>query len=295
MKGGFDLMKAKLKKLIFASPLWFIFKIIYDQCVLMLYGFLIVKWRLKGFKKPTKEQVDEVVKNVTFIYKSFERQNMAKRLYLNIQKYYPNAKVIIADDSKKPLKLKGENLQVIQLPFNQGLSYGLNCALKKVTTPFTMRLDEDMLLTPFSKIWEQLYFLKNHPEVDLSAIQLCSPTFNPSPENVAQKFSMFSMSYCGKPLIIPHKTKIDDTHFVFGKTSNTFLISTEKYKKLGYDDNIRMIDHHEFFMRAAGVIVSVADISAFVFHYHNKFDKNYNRYRSDYLKDKNYIKLKHNL
>ena len=285
----------KLKNLIVASPFSPLFKVFYDCFNLVIYRLLLLKYWFKGYKKPTKEQADEVVKNVTFIYKSFERQNMSIRLYRSIQKYYPGAEVIIADDSQKPLKLKDKHLRVIQLPFNKGLSYGLNRSLKMVETPFTMRLDEDMLLTPFSKIYEQLLFLTNHPEVDLSSIQLCNPSLNPSPKREAERFLKFTMKNAAKPLIIPHKTQIDDTHYVFAKTSNTFLIRTKKYKSLGYDDNIRMIDHHEFFMRAAGVIVSATDISAFVFHYHNPFDKNYNRYRSDFLADKIYIKKKHKL
>lgn len=61
--------------------------------------------------------------NVTVIFKSFERQKMAKRLYENLQKYYPGVRVVIADDSRKPLDLQGDSLTIIQLPFNSGLSY----------------------------------------------------------------------------------------------------------------------------------------------------------------------------
>ena len=78
-----------------------------------------------------------------------------------------------------------------------------------------------------------------------------------------------------------------------GKVTNLFLVRTEPYKRLGYDDRIRMIDHHEFFMRAAGNIVSAMDISASVFHYHNPFDAHYSPYRSDYLNDAAYIREKY--
>lgn len=74
--------------------------------------------------------------NVTVIFKSFERQKMAKRLYENLQKYYPGVRVVIADDSRKPLDLQGDSLTIIQLPFNSGLSYGLNQALERVDTPY---------------------------------------------------------------------------------------------------------------------------------------------------------------
>lgn len=61
---------------------------------------------------------------------------MAKRLYKSIQSYYPGARVIIADDSSKPLELIGENLEIFQLPFNSGWGVGLNRALERVKTLF---------------------------------------------------------------------------------------------------------------------------------------------------------------
>ena len=72
---------------------------------------------------------------------------MAKQLYKNLQDYYPGIKIIIADDSSVPFDLQGETLEVIQLPFNSGLSYGLNRALEKAKTPYVMRMDDGELLT----------------------------------------------------------------------------------------------------------------------------------------------------
>ncbi len=291
-------MKNRLKKLVHTiekSPLSPIFKVLYDWFTVSLYWVWTFKWKLKGKGKPTKDQADFVAERVTFIYKSFRRQYMAKRLYRNIQSYYPKARVIIADDSEKPLKIKGKYATVVQLPFNVGISKGLNEALSRVETPFTMRLDDDVLLTPFTKIHHQLDFLIKHPEIHIAAVQACNAPFAPNPRKVADEYIDFPMDNAPKKLLIAHLTQIEDTHFVLGKVSNIFLARTEEYKSIGYDDNIRMIDHHEFFYRAAGVLVSSTDIDAFVFHYHNRFDKKYTAFRSDYLGDKIYIQKKHNL
>lgn len=77
------------------------------------YRHFTKKWERQGWKKPDQSEIDFVRENVTIIYKSFERQKMAKRLYRNIQSYYPGVRVIIADDSSKPLDLQGDSLQVI--------------------------------------------------------------------------------------------------------------------------------------------------------------------------------------
>ena len=149
-----------------------IFAFVYKFLGVIIYNFLCLKWFLFGAKKPDQNEIDLVKENVTFVFKSFERQKMAKRLYWNIQSYYPGVKVIIADDSSKPLDLQDDYLEVIQLPFNSGLSYGLNCAIEKVKTPFMVRMDDDELLTPFTNWGGQLKFLMEHPEVDLVAVHL---------------------------------------------------------------------------------------------------------------------------
>lgn len=253
------------------------------------YSFFRIKWFITGKRKPRPEEIQLVKENVTFIYKSFERQRMAKRLYKNIQSYYPGVKVIIADDSSKPLDLKGDHVEVIQLPFNSGLSFGLNRALQKVTTPFVFRMDDDELLTPFTKWEKQLKFLIDHPEVDLVGVLPYSLPFIRPLENAVKEYYRQSMRGAPKPLKIPHMTPIDDTYIVLGKVPNIFMVRTDQMKKVGYDDNIRMIDHNEFFYRVAGNIVSALAMKSYVIHYHNQFDKYYQQFRADVDGDRRYI------
>ena len=74
-----------------------------------------------------------------------------------------------------------------------------------------------------------------------------------------------------KELIITCGTVIDGREVVY-KAPNVFLIRTKSLRKVGYDPNIRMLDHHEFFIRAAGVLVCVQDRSAYIMHCHNHFE-----------------------
>lgn len=84
------------------------------------YRHFQYKWKKLGWKKPGQSEIDFVRENVTVIYKSFEREKMAKRLYRNLQDYYPGIRVVIADDSSRPLDLQGDSLEIIRLPFNSG-------------------------------------------------------------------------------------------------------------------------------------------------------------------------------
>lgn len=256
------------------------------------YRFLQIKWKVTGAKMPSAEEIDAMRKNVTFIYKSFERKKYARQLYHNIQKYYPGVRVIIADDSAIPLELDEEYAEVLHLPFNSGLSYGLNRALSRVETPYVIRMDDDELLTPFTRFEEHYQFLQEHPEVDLVGVfPYTAPLFR-SIDVVEEEYYRHPMSHAEKELRIPHMTRIDEEHVVVGKSPNIFLVSTEKLRSVGYDDNIRMIDHQEFFYRAAGNLVSVIATSSYVFHRHNIFDRNYHQYRCDVENDRIYIALK---
>ena len=299
--------------------------------------YYICRSRLMGRPEITEIDRENVERNVTFIYKSFNRKKQAIRLYRSIKSYYPNARVVIADDSQIPLHIEGmadidgskcvyintstDNTNpkkeekefrdtIIHLPFNSGLSIGLNAAIEQVKTPFTMRMDDDELLTPGSRVHEQLAFLQKHaregsleteddvnnnanrhsestmPRIDLVGVQATDR----NPERMAAYFRNIKMR---KRLLVPVGTKIDGREVVY-KTPNVFLIRTEALRKVGYDPNIRMIDHHEFFYRAAGVIVSVQDPHAYIMHCHNYFEKlQYTKYRGDVAGDASYIAKKH--
>lgn len=274
------------------TPLATLFSSIYNVVILGQINYLKLKWSVLGMKKPNQEEMKLVRENVTFIYKSFERQKLAIRLYKNIQSYYPGVKVIIADDSSKPLKLEDDFVEVIHLPFNIGLSAGLNRALEKVTTPFVVRMDDDELLTPYTRFHEQLRLLLSNESIDLVGVLVNTLPKCIDLQKVALQYFKQPMDYAPKKLKIPHMTPIDDTHLVVGKTPNCFIARTDKVREVGYDDNIRMIDHNEFFYRAAGNLVSVLDLTCFVLHYHNCFDRHYQRYRSDFKGDIEYIKRK---
>ena len=289
------ILRKQINKLSY-SKLCHVYKYLWDICSMLQYHTLCLMWAVSGHHRPVREKTKKVVANVTFIYKSFERKEMAKRLFYCIQKYYPGVKAIIADDSRDPLQIDSPYVEIIHLPFNSGLSKGINAALLKVKTPYVVRMDDDELFTPFTHWEQQLEFLESHSDVDIVAVQAKNPIQVISTKTIKiteSPYYKFNMNNAPRQLIVPHMTQIDDTHYISGKVPNVFMARTEKYRSLGYDDNIRMIDHHEFFYRAAGILVSAMDMSAFVYHYHNPFDNNYNKYRNDYKGDQAYIYKKH--
>ena len=256
---------------------------------------LDLMWKMKGFRMPGPKEQRAVRENVTFIFKSFERQDMAVELYRNIQRYYPGTQVIIADDSREPLHHEAPFLKIINLPFNSGLGLGISRALEQVETPYVVRMDDDELITRKTQFGKQLIFLKEHPEVDIVTMGFITVAHHHPDKDVWPAYYKQSMTDAPKKLLIRHMTKLDETHRVLGKGPNIYLARTESIRKVGYDENIRMIDHHEFFTRAAGVLVTVGAQESFVFHRHDPFDLEYRKYRNDTLADQEYIKEKYKI
>ena len=182
---------------------------------------------------------------------------------------------------------------MLQLPFNSGLSYGLNRALREVKTPYLMKLDDDCILTRKSDIAGQLSFLNKHKEIDLVGFGILSFIRCQSPMKDFIKYFQESMYRAPKPLKIPHMTQIDRTHIVVGKPPNIFLARTDKVREVGWDDNIRMMDHKEFFIRAAGNLAATIAADTVIFHCHNPFDRKYQKYRQDVEGDRAYIRKKY--
>ncbi len=280
-------------KKIVHSPIEPVFSLLWNILANTQILGLNIKWKLTGAPMPTADEVSFMRKNVTFIFKSFERKKMAKKLYRNIQRYYPGVKVIIADDSQKPLAIKSDYVKIIHLPFNSGLSKGLNEALKLVDTPFTIRMDDDELLTPYTSMHKHLDFMSKRTDIDLIGVLPYNASVPQNPKNHSKPYFAENMARAPKALKIPHGTFLDNNYVVLGKVPNIFIVRTEKYKALGYDDNIRMIDHFEFFFRASGNIVSALSLNSFVLHYHNPFDKHYRIFRGDINGDRIYIKNKY--
>lgn len=117
-------------------------------------------------------------------------------------------------------------MEVIQLPFNSGLSYGLNRALEKVKTPYVMRMDDGELLTRRTLLGDQVYFLKNRPEIDLVGFCILTSIRCENPEKAISTFTKFNMAGAPKPLKLPHMTQIDGNHFVMGKVPNIYVPRT---------------------------------------------------------------------
>jgi len=103
----------------------------------------------------------QVESKATIIVKTFERPKCAKRLIESVRRFYPNIRIIVVDDSKDPEELL--DCDYIKMPFDSGLSAGRNLALSKVTTPYFVLLDDDLVFTEKTHLELWLQILENTP------------------------------------------------------------------------------------------------------------------------------------
>lgn len=89
--------------------------------------------------------------DVTFGIKTFQRPACCARLVDSIRKFYPKARILVADDGKTP-KATTAATHYFKLPFDVGLSAGRNHLVERADTEFFLLLDDDFVFTKTTKI-----------------------------------------------------------------------------------------------------------------------------------------------
>lgn len=107
------------------------------------------------------------MENITFLIKTFERPRCVRRLVKSIYRYYPKAKVLIADDSRgESCKqyfaeyFSDKDVSVYELEPDQGLSFGRNFLVDRVTTECFVLLDDDFVFDSRTDIVRALEVFK---------------------------------------------------------------------------------------------------------------------------------------
>jgi GT2 family glycosyltransferase len=103
------------------------------------------------------------------IIKTFNRYSSLHNLLVSIEKYYPENRIIIADDSieyRKDFYTHNLNMEVLNLGVDVGLSYGRNEAMKLVKTDYALLLDDDFVFDERTDI-HKLLTIAHHTNADV--------------------------------------------------------------------------------------------------------------------------------
>ncbi len=216
---------------------------------------------------------------VTITVKTFERPSAIARFVRRARRVF-GGRIVVADDSRSTWTSPDPLVDVLALPFNTGVSVGRNAALAAVTTTYVLVADDDFVYTRATDWGRALDYLERNPEVDaVAGIQIELPRW-------------YTVIYDQDPLYRPHADPIlSPGTLVDGlpvrlMTPQAYLARTASIRKVGWNQRLRMVDHRDFFSRAAGALVFVQDAAIPVFHARTPWNRFYNRHREDTAADR---------
>lgn len=214
---------------------------------------------------------------LTVLVKTFERPAILRRLIASIRRGYPSLPIIVADDSREPTRLP--DVETIVLPHDSGVSAGRQAGLDRVRTPFVVVVDDDFVFLPDTALAPAVATLVRNPSIDILGGQLVDlPQLRFRSPPLGQIFATDA-----QPLA-PIGSSIDGL-LVCDKVANFYVARTERLRLVGWDAQLRRIDHADFFTRALGVLLTVFDRELRALHAQTPFDAAYMAHRMDVARD----------
>ena len=186
------------------------------------------------------------VQDVTICIKTFERPHCLEACVKAIRKKYADIKIIVVDDSKTP----GGNEEVTEyliMPYDSGLSAGRNLAVKHVTTPLTMIIDDDTIFTSDKCIENMLDIYNKSDEINLVAGRLY--------QNKEQEWHgkyILNDEDVNEKILEMHFGKSNTCiagHPIFDVVINLFLSDTKLLQQNPWNEDLKIAEHAEWFWR----------------------------------------------
>ncbi|KAG8446833.1 hypothetical protein GDO86_014333 [Hymenochirus boettgeri] len=196
---------------------------------------------------------------VTITTKTFLRYDKLRVLISSIRMYYPEIKIIVADDNNVTEKIEDKNVEQYFMPYGKGWFAGRNLAVSQVTTKYFLWVDDDYFFTKDTKI-EKLLDVLESTNLDLVG------------GNVEGNHFSFTLT------VQDGDEEGDCLHWkpgsyrslqgfpkcvLTGGVVNFFLAQTDRALSVGFDPKLQRVAHTEFFVDALGHlrIGSCSDVS----------------------------------
>lgn len=232
--------------------------------------------------RPDPDERAASARTVTMAVKTFQRPEVARRLVRSARRVF-DGRIVVADDSRHPMTFADPLVDVLALPFNSGVSVGRNAALDAVDTEFVLVTDDDIVFTSATDMEDARRRLEAHPEIDVVGfLRVELPRW-------------FAVDFGADALFAGHREPLRQWDELVGglpvryKIEQVYLARTDAIRRVRWDPGVRMVDHADFFSRAAGELVVVLDSSIRAYHAQTPFDADYQRYRQDVAADLQYL------
>ncbi|XP_067284764.1 beta-1,4 N-acetylgalactosaminyltransferase 1-like [Pseudorasbora parva] len=215
---------------------------------------------------------------VTIITKTFMRYKELDILIQSIRKFYPNIKIIVADDSLMPEHVSGNNIEHYIMPPAQGWFAGRNLALSQLTTKYFLWVDDDFVFLKESRIESFVEIMEAIPDLDVLGGEVSGEQF------------YFTLEYdegdkeggCLKRIKggIHQPLKHHDGCYLVDGVINYFLAKTEAVQRIGFDPFLKRVGHTEFFIDGLGKLLVASCKGLSIGHQTHRAQSTYDSYRN---------------
>ena len=227
-----------------------------------------------------------VTNDVTVLIKTFNRPKTVAGAMQKIRRFYPNIRILLADDSRTTVAVKDNKTEIFPMPFDSGGSRGRNFLLEKVETPYFLMMDDDHYFNRQTHLEKMLRLIEEKNFDILSAL-------------VFQRAFLRREFYRKELVDFYLNMEMADgvLKFVDGCYEKTkdyvtcdlvhqfFIAKTEPVQQMGgWDDRLKTADHADFFIRAKQAQLKVGYTPlARVDHVHRRderFSEEYKTFRT---------------
>lgn len=268
-------MKSKLLHWMMNGGLRSVWRLLYDQVIAAeLAAQRTLDATVSRQRQAHHPLVDE---KLTAVIKTFERPAILQRLVGSIRRRYPHLPIIVVDDSRTPVKIDG--VRTIVMPYNSGISAGRNVALKEVQTKYVMILDDDFIFYRHTDLQPALEVMERLPQIDIMGGQVVNLPRYTSRDH--RKVKLFPNQV--EP-VFPAGSRIGDLP-VLEKVANFFVARTERLRLVPWDNQLKKLEHNDFFTRARGILTTVYNERLRCLHAQTPFDREYMKVRRDFHRE----------
>jgi glycosyltransferase involved in cell wall biosynthesis len=190
------------------------------------------------------------IPDLTLGIKTLLRPNCLFRLLESISTFYPGTKIVIVDDGPEPMQFQqaaAPEVQYIKLPYDTGLGASRNVMIDAVKTPYFCYLDDDFVFT-----------LETHLDWMLDPIRAGQADLVGGQFWEGTRYRLFHglLEMDGTTLV--YKQGNRGVFGCYGRTyervdivNNFWVGRTEHVRQTGWDPELKINTHTDFFLRAS--------------------------------------------
>ncbi len=261
-------LSARQKNFLYGKLVYGRLRVLAKPCYNLIIGSILLFNRVIDFFVPKD---DSDISDITIVIKTFERPYAVKRLVRSIKRRYPKANILVVNDSKNPSSLDGVDNLI--MPYDTGISAGRNAALDRIKTQYLLLLDDDFVFSRRQKLGFLISQMEEHDRIDILGGRCIDLPFC-----IIHGFQNIPV-----PSSVEPKTPLNlmlGENRVVDKVQNYFIARTESIRRIRWNNDLKVLEHTEFFTRARGQITTAFRDDMLVLHAKTPFDIAYHHHRS---------------